>query len=164
MPEHALGDQLRNIVKSVEVRLEKTTDTEAGRKPYSGKWSKKEVIGHLVDSAINNQGRFITAQVNEDMIFAGYDQEFWVQTQNYESYHWPQLIQLWKSLNLHLARIIDEISLETLNRQRKNHNLDKIAWKPVDSSSPTTLWYFIQDYMRHLEHHLKQVFPDYLPP
>jgi len=161
MKSDALGTQLHQIVISAVTRLENTTDYEASERPASGKWSVKQVIGHLVDSAINNQYRFITAQSSENLIFTGYDQEFWVRSQKYNSYDWLELIQLWKSLNLHLAAIIDEIPTVVLNLQRRNHNLDKIAWKPVNSSIPTTLRYFILDYIGHLEHHLKQVFIGY---
>jgi hypothetical protein len=41
-------------------------------KPAPGKWSKKEIPGHLVDSANNNHQRFLRAQF-EDVPAIFYD-------------------------------------------------------------------------------------------
>jgi hypothetical protein len=39
--------------------------------PSSSQWSGKEILDHLIDSAINNHRRFITSLSKEDLIFEG---------------------------------------------------------------------------------------------
>ena len=72
-------------------------DEAASTSPAPGKWSPKEVIGHLIDSAANNHGRFILAQQTDDMVFPTYDQEFWVAAQHYNERAWPELVSLWRN-------------------------------------------------------------------
>ena len=74
----------RQTVDRATDRLLTFSDIEAATRPAPGKWSRKEIIGHLIDSASNNHGRFVRAQLQDDLIFAGYDQEEWVRAQRYQ--------------------------------------------------------------------------------
>ena len=98
--------ELREAVASATPRLLALSEAEAGRHPSPGKWSPKEVIGHLIDSASNNHQRFVRAGFTE-MVFPGYQQEEWVRAQRYASAPWTELVGLWSSFNLHLARVIE---------------------------------------------------------
>ena len=131
---------------------------EKARSPIApGKWSPHEIIGHLVDSASNNHGRFVRAQLHDDLIFPGYDQDAWVRVQDYMSSDWVALVALWRRYNHHLAHVIERIDEHAATRQRARHNFDEIAWKPVPKSEPVTLEYFVRDYVDHLNHHLSQI-------
>ena len=153
---------LHHIVSSVKSKL-LALSTEEAASHLPGKWSPKQIIGHLIDSASNNHGRIIRAQQKDDMVFEGYDQEFWVEAQKYQDASWPDLVELWAALNLHIARVVGVIPLDVLDRPRFTHNLDRISWKAVPLDQPATLRYFINDYIGHLENHLKQIFPEYQP-
>lgn len=122
------------------------------------KWSKKELIGHLIDSASNNHQRFIRAQFTDELIFPGYNQDDWVLVQKYQSEGWNPLINLWKEFNLHLIHAIESVPEEKLKLVRKKHNLDKIAMNPIPANQPATLEYFIRDYFFHLRYHVEQIF------
>lgn len=122
-----------------------------------GKWSIKEVTGHLIDSASNNHQRFIRAQLKDDLIFDGYNQNEWVSLQNYNSADWNELINCWANFNFIIINAISNIPEEKLSAERKNHNLDKIAWTTVPLNIPSTLEYFIKDYYSHLRHHINQI-------
>ena len=126
----------------------------------AGKWNRKQLLGHLIDSASNNHQRFVRAQFTNDLNFPGYEQENWVESQQYESESWENLVQLWASYNRHLVHMLSVIPEETLTRTRPTHNLDNIAFKAVPSSEPTTLEYFARDYVDHLRHHLAQIFSE----
>jgi hypothetical protein len=126
----------------------------------AGKWNRKQILGHLIDSAANNHQRFVRAQFTSDLNFSGYEQDNWVESQQYETESWENLVQLWTAYNRHLIHMLSVIPVEALTRTRAQHNLDKIAFKPVAASDPTTLEYFIRDYVDHMRHHLSQIFDD----
>lgn len=122
-----------------------------------GKWSAKQVVGHLIDSAANNHQRFVRAQFTDNLVCPGYEQEKWVEAQKYNDASWPDLVHLWAAYNLHLCHLISVIPQQALTIERREHNLDQIAWKTVDKGTPTTLEYFVRDYAGHMRHHLKQI-------
>ena len=151
--------ELREAVASVTPRLQALSDAQAGRPPAPGKWSPKEVIGHLVDSASNNHQRFVRARFTEDLVFPGYQQEEWVKAQRYASAPWAELVGLWSNFNLHLARVIEATPADVRLKPRARHNLHELAWKAVPQNEPATLEYFMRDYVGHLRHHIAQIFP-----
>ena len=150
-------DELRATLASESVRLMAIPDEQAAKRPSPGKWSPKEVIGHLIDSAVNNHGRFVRAQLDEDMVFPGYNQDAWVALQRYNERPWMELISLWRAANAHIASLVEKITPERLSLPRARHNLDQIAWRTVPASQPATLEYFIRDYLGHMKHHLAQI-------
>jgi len=147
----------RTTVDASAERLLTLTDAEAAARPVPGKWSPKEIIGHLIDSASNNHGRFIRAQLQKDLVFDGYEQDDWVRVQCYRDRAWPDLVRLWQGLNQHIAHVMETAAAEALAKPRPRHNLDAIAFRPVDRGQPATLDYFMRDYFDHLKHHLRQV-------
>jgi hypothetical protein len=150
---------LREAIGSVTPRLLALSEAEASRRPAPGKWSPKQVIGHLIDSASNNHQRFVRAGFTEDLVFPGYQQEAWVEAQRYGSAPWAELVGLWSNFNLHLARVIEATPVEVRQRPRARHNLHELAWKAVPQNEPATLEYFMRDYVDHLEHHIAQILP-----
>jgi len=122
-----------------------------------GKWSAKQIVGHLIDSASNNHQRFVRAQTTKDLICPGYDQDAWVTTQGYDQEPWLDLVQLWSAYNKHLLHFVSTMSDDALTRERKEHNLDVVAFKAVPKTTPTTLEYFVRDYADHMVHHLIQI-------
>lgn len=126
-------------------------------RPRRGGWSAREIMGHLIDSASNNHGRFVRAALDDSMVFPTYDQEGWVAVQHYKDEHWQTLLHRWQSFNDQIASTILHIPAERLTIARREHNLDRIAWKTVAANEPVTLAYFIRDYIGHLAHHLAQI-------
>jgi DinB superfamily len=154
---------LREVIDTATPELLAVGHDASGRAPSPGKWCARQVIGHLIDSACNNHGRFVRAQFTDDLVFPGYDQEAWVTAQDYVSGNWADLIALWRGYNLHLTRIIAAIPETDMIRQRSRHNLHEIGWRPVAQDTPATLEDMVRDYIAHLEHHLTQVLPGYRP-
>jgi broad specificity phosphatase PhoE len=148
---------LRQTVARAEPLLAALGDERSRRHPAPGKWSPREVIGHLIDSASNNHQRFVRAQLHDDLIFPGYDQAAWVWIQRYMDAPWDDLIALWSGFNRHIARVMDTAPDDDLTRPRVRHNLDELAWVPVPADQPATLEYFMRDYVAHLRHHLRQI-------
>jgi hypothetical protein len=150
-------DELSAVVDAAAPRLLAVSSEEAAQRPARGGWSVKEVIGHLVDSAANNHRRFVAAQIQDDLIFDGYEQDAWVRAQRHQSAPWNELVRLWHQYNRHLSRVMAAVPLDVRDRPRARHNLDQIAWKPLDKESPATLDYLMSDYVDHLRHHLSQI-------
>ena len=157
MMKEAIEDFRRTIEEAAN-RLLLISEEESARARASGKWSPKENIGHLIDSASNNHQRFVRTQFRDDLAFLGYEQESWVKVQQYATEPWPQLVTLWKSFNLHLAHFMEHVPEDVLKKLRVKHNLDEIAWKTVTKDEPVTLEYFMRDYIGHLKNHLRQIF------
>ena len=149
--------ELRRAIEKSTPVLEKMGDEATRRRPGPSKWSPREIIGHLIDSASNNHQRFVRAQFQDDLVFPGYAQDAWVSAQKYQDAPWNELLALWRSFNLHLARVMEAIPEVERLRQRERHNLDELAWIPVPRDRPTTLDYFMADYVAHLKHHLDQI-------
>jgi DinB superfamily len=161
MSEANPGRLLRTVVEGVVPRLRGIDDAQASESASPDKWSAKEVLGHLIDSACNNHRRFVDAQDKADLVFDGYDGEHWVRAQRYAAASWNELVLLWESYNRHLARIIEAIPGSEMQRPRHPHTLDRIAWRPVEADKPTTLEYLANDYVGHMESHLGQIIPAY---
>lgn len=149
--------ELRQIVADASERLAEIPPRIAQAPLAPGKWSPQEIIGHLVDSASNNHGRFVRAQLTDDLFFSGYDQAAWVRIQHYSTVDWRELVALWRGFNFHIAHIIEHIPPRILAESRTRHNLDQIAFRTVPRTEPVTLEYFIRDYVAHLRHHLSQI-------
>ena len=150
-------EDLKHTVTSAAAALAVVSNDVAARRPAPGKWSAKEIVGHLVDSAANNHQRFVRAQFQDDLIFPGYAQDDWVAAQGYQDAPWDALLALWREYNLHLARVIERMPDEVRFRVRLRHNLHQLASRAVPEHESTTLDYFMRDYVGHLHHHLRQI-------
>jgi hypothetical protein len=156
-----MEDVLEDFMRTVEgasARLLSMTEGEASARRAEGAWSAKEVLGHLVDSAANNHQRFVRAQLTEDLVFPGYEQDAWVRAQAYADEPWPLLVNLWKFYNLHLAHVMRSAPEEARRRPRARHNFHVIGFAPVSADKPSTLEHLMRDYVGHLKHHLGQIF------
>ena len=92
-------------------------------------------------------GRFVVAQMKDDLIFPGYEQDSWVDIQNYREASWPQLVDLWTAYNLHLAHVMSSAPDEKLSQRRSQHTLQTIAFETIKETEPTTLEYLMKDFL-----------------
>ena len=118
------------------------------RNPYPGSsaWTKGELLGHLIDSAVNNQQRFTRAMIEEKLVFPSYPQIEMVRVQRYREAPVGLLIELWSNLNRYIAHLLLQIPPA------------KLGTRCVIGENPeSTLELVALDYVAHLEHHLKQL-------
>jgi hypothetical protein len=112
------------------------------------KWSKKEIIGHLIDSAQINLQRFVRCTYQENFKLI-YDQAEWVTAQHYQDADLNELLTLWKLLNFQIIRVLENYPPDRLNTQCDNNK---------DEISLHTVKWLAQDYVAHLKNHLKQIY------
>lgn len=143
-----VADELRKIVADVGPMLRALNHPEVPHRP-APKWTRKEILGHLVDSACNNHQKFVRAMQQPHLDFPGYEQDDWVARQNYAAANWFEMIVLWESYNQHIAHLIETIDPKYLSNTIT-----------IEQAGPFTLEFIMPDYVEHLKHHLKQIFPD----
>ena len=136
------ASQLRNLVSEWTERLQGISEQEA-LKVVGTKWTRKQLLGHLLDSAANNHQRFVRLQQGNLAGFPGYDQEHWVAAGNYNQRPWVDLVEFWRLYNLQLASLIENIPPGCEGNVWEGHDAD--------------LGFLVEDFTRHMLHHLTRI-------
>ncbi len=105
------------------------------------KWTLKEMVGHLIDSASNNHQRFVRLQIDRKITIPGYEAEQWVSVSNLENLSYKFVVGLWRMYNDYLLNLIKGIKPESL----------KNLW--VLAGDEMSLEFLIDDYYTHMEMH-----------
>jgi hypothetical protein len=137
--------------------FEGVTEEKTGRRPAGGKWCAREVIGHLIDSACNNQRRFVINQHAERLLVEPYDQNAWVLASGHAETPASELVPTWRSYNRQIARIIEHMSDETLTQARGSSADCEFGYLGYRPSAAATLRDQVEDYVGHIHHHLRQI-------
>jgi hypothetical protein len=140
--------RLKEILELAHARLRSISEQDASKK-LEDKWSAKEILGHLIDSASTNHQRIVRMQEVPSLGTFRYAQDHWVKAQQYQTEAWTDLIALWFWYNIHLVHIIKAMDPASLE-----HVCD------VGYPKPITLRYLLDDYVDHLKHHLEQIFSE----
>jgi DinB superfamily len=141
-----LSEKLKSVIDAAEPRLRQVDATQSSKPILPGGWSRKQVMGHLIDSASNNHQRFVRAAQQAPLEFPGYDQEGNVRLQAPQEAEWALLVTLWATYNRYLAHVIARLpasKLETVCR--------------IGSGEPVSLSFVATDYVAHMVHHLRQI-------
>ena len=138
---------LLSAVESAAARMRTISPEDAAVKPAPGKWSKKEILGHLIDSASNNQHKWVRAQEAEARFeFPPYEQDHWVAAQDYQNGDWLEMIELWRLYNRQLARVAARIRADKLPIPCR-----------INPDQDFTLEDIVIDYPKHMLHLLRQI-------
>lgn len=146
---------MENVVKELDRIVAKFTEKIAGfseaeltEKPAPNKWSKKEIVGHLIDSGQNNLRRFIVCQQATTPPKIVYDQDFWVRANNYQKMAGNDVIELWRLVNHQISNVLSTMErdkyLKTCDTAKESVQLRSLDWLAAD-------------YVKHMKHHLNQI-------
>ena len=142
----AAAQRLSEVLDGVRDPLQRIDESRSLWRLGEGKWSKREILGHLIDSAANNHQRFVRMQLQSDLRLPGYEADGWVSVQHYHERDWGDLLALWEMYNSHLVHVMSSIGPEHTGKR----------WHLPDGSSYSLRW-IMDDYVDHLLHHLGQI-------
>lgn len=152
---------LQAILRAAAEGLAAIPAAELDAKPDPNRWSKKEILGHLIDSAYNNHQRFVRADPPDHLRFAGYDQDEWVRRNAYRLRPAEEVVATFFTVHHHLAYVIASVRDDLLHYATSEHDFHRIAMRRVPAGEPRSLGFLIEDYLYHLVHHLRQVIPGF---
>ena len=141
-----IGVELARVLDAAEIALRRVSEEESGRPVLAGGWSRKQLLGHLIESASNNHQRFVRAALADALEFPAYDTPGSVRVEAVESAGWTMLVDLWASYDRYLVHVI---------RHLPAAKLDVVC--RIGANAPVSLRYLVEDYVRHLVHHLDQI-------
>lgn len=142
--------ELKEIIEKFSADFSGQDTSTMQAKPFADKWSKKEVIGHLIDSAHTNLRRFLVGQYDNKYPIR-YDQNFWVKANNYQETSLSEIILFWKLINERICSVLKNMPVE---------NYIKVVNTGTEKTPEMhSLQWLAQDYVKHLKHHINQVIP-----
>ena len=144
----ALANNLLNVVQGAVSAIKEIPANDFNHKPAADKWSKKEILGHLIDSAFSNIRRFVNTQYLDNPNIV-YQQNEWVNRCNHQENDGNELLALWVALNKQASYIIKNIDPSLLQRECNLSSTGGELFKTLD--------WIIEDYIHHAQHHLKKI-------
>ena len=146
----AIVDDLNLTIAGFMEKLRAIGENDMRSRPRPDKWSRIEVIGHLIDSAHSNLRRFVTGQYEEEPPHIIYDQNFWVKANAYHQAPVDTVVTLWILMNHRIATVLSYMDEKNYSKQCDTGKGEK--------SLKTIIW-LAADYVKHMRHHLNQVIP-----
>ena len=141
--------QFRAEIERLQAALPALSPSLADAPWRAGGWTRKQIVGHLLDSAANNRQRFVRAAIDGQYAGPGYAQDAWVAAHGYADQSWETLLRWWEAEHEILAAAVDRVPEERLE-----------AKCLVGVDAPVTLRFLIEDYLRHQRWHFKQLEAD----
>ena len=143
---HDLAIALEQAIDRESAHLIRISEDDAGRKPSAPAWSKKEELGHLIDSAANNHLRFVAGSLQAEFRGPSYDGNGWVDRHGYREMPWAHIVDFWQRYNRFLAGAIRRIPEDRLETSCT-----------IGDGPAVTLRFLIEDYIAHMQHHLDHI-------
>lgn len=146
-------NRINALVNQIPEKVLAIPENELSFKRSPEKWSKKEILGHLCDSAFNNHSRFVRAQFEpEPFKVISYEQNEWVKLNHYQQMNIKDILNLWVTINRQITFVVSNIPEAKLGVMC---DLGQAAFR--EGEVEKTLLWLIEDYLVHMEYHLKQI-------
>jgi hypothetical protein len=147
----ATVSELNTIIKDYSLKISAISEQEFSAKPSPNKWSKKEVLGHLIDSGQNNLRRFICGQYETSPPKIIYEQDHWVNANAYQKMNTKEVMAMWILINSRIAAVLERMPTSAYAKECDTGK---------NSVSLHSLEWLAEDYVKHLKHHLNQIIPN----
>ena len=141
-----IAGDLRNAVDAAHAKFARYSPKQWLETRKDDAWARIEILGHLIDSVVNNHQRIVRALAEGSLEWPNYAQEEHVRVQCFRDEDPAVVVNAWRALNGHLAHIIAHVP------DASEANPISIGGKPA-----MTLAALARDYVRHLEHHVQQI-------
>ena len=141
-----LADQLWHAIDDAERDLRRVSDEVSSESRNGGGWTRRQELGHLIDSCVNNHLRIVTAALRGHYEGPGYEQRAWVDLHAWGELPWNRLVSLWLEHNRALERVVQRIPVENF-----------VAECRIEGHEPMTLDELVRDYMVHMRHHVNHI-------
>jgi len=145
-----MNKHIKNIqqqIRRVKNEMHEISEAVLSKKIRPEKWSKKEIFGHLIDSARYNLMRFNEVLAFEKTVyFQNYPQDALVKLNDYQTQNMATLVFQWQVLNTQICHTLAQITEEKGEKEL------------VIAGKTRTLEWLISDYVEHLKYHLAQIF------
>lgn len=142
--------RINQLITSSEAYLNTARRQKLAAKPKPTQWSKKEILGHLIDSALYNLRRFTEIHTKpKPYQVVDYEQDQLVLANDYQRAKLEDLTMLWVGLNKQIIHVLKQQTEKTLQLQAR-----------LPNQKSTNLLFLINDYLDHMEHHVKQIVDD----
>jgi len=138
--------RFRECIGAVYQRLLGVSEQESQHPIRDGGWPRKEILGHLIDSALNNHQRFVRAALDGSYKGPSYEQKGWVAIHGYGDMPWSVLLEHWRWQNELLCEVVERIPESRLSAECR-----------VGEDADVSLGFLIEDYLAHLGHHIQQI-------
>lgn len=139
--------ELSETIERYHLLLQQMTEADFLIQAHPDKWSKKEELGHIIDSAQNNIQRFIRVQYEENVHIL-YHPDNWVLMNDYRKRNTKALIELWYLLNTQIISILEKMPTE---------NYETLMCFDKDAAVRNTTLFVAEDYVKHMKHHLESI-------
>jgi hypothetical protein len=143
----AIYQKFEQQIREAEERLGAVGEQRGEDSARESGWSRKQVLGHLIDSALNNHQRFVRASLAAEYRGPGYDQDAWVRIHGYDALPWAELVAHWSQQNRLLMRVVERVPPSRYG-----------VMCSVGDYAPMTLLEIMEDYLAHMRHHLEQIY------
>ena len=141
-----MAAELAAVVERSAPVLRAIGDRDASAPVLPGGWSRKQVIGHLIDSASNNHQRWVRAGLAGSLVWPNYDQDGCVRVQAFQEASWPMLLDVWEALNRLLAHVLAHLPAGSSGASCR-----------IGDHDPIPLAELTRQYVAHMQHHLDQI-------
>ncbi len=146
MQSYELPNKFTAGIAAAREKLNQIDESVANSPLKPGAWSPKQILGHLIDSSLNNHQRFVRASIDGKYQGPSYEQQGWVDIHGYAQLPWSELVAHWQRQNDLLCAVVERIPADKYNAQCQ-----------VGTDAPVTLQFLVEDYLTHLHHHADQI-------
>jgi hypothetical protein len=144
----ATTNKLDALLIVIEEYISKTSAVELNHKASPENWSKKQIIGHLIDSGINNMQRFTSVLIEKEPFrIRPMHQVELVEVNEYQHAEIEELLAFLISINIRIKNLMLLQNAETLSTKIELYT----------KGNTSDLRYLMEDYVAHFEQHINQI-------